>query len=172
MDTPSIGEVARRAGLRQSAIRHYESVGLLPEPERASGWRRYTADTVERLQVIRAARDLGFALEEIRTLLYEFEPNTPPPERWRALAAEKLPAIDALINRALAMKHLLLAGLRCQCTRIEECFLEGCEPGPRSTARSLPIIAAPAPQKMGGSLPIIAAPTPQKAGGSAPPAQR
>jgi MerR family redox-sensitive transcriptional activator SoxR len=149
METLSIGEVARRAGLRQSAIRYYESVGLLPQPERASGWRRYTADTVERLQVIRAARDLGFALEEIRTLLYEFEPNTPPPERWRALAAEKLPAIDALISRAMAMRHLLLAGLNCQCTRIEECFLEGCEPRPRSRARSLPIVAAPAPQQVG-----------------------
>lgn len=140
MERLNIGEVASQVGIRQSAIRYYESVGLLPEPERASGWRRYEPNVVELLQVIRAARDLGFALDEIRTLLYEFEPETTPPERWRALALEKLPAIDALIGRATAMKHLLVSGLNCQCRRIEECFLEGCKPGP-STSRGLPILS-------------------------------
>ena len=45
----TIGEVARRAGMRTSRIRYYESVGLLPEPERISGMRRYDADVLQRL---------------------------------------------------------------------------------------------------------------------------
>lgn len=52
-DAPlTIGQVARQVGLKTSAIRYYESVGVLPEPGRAAGQRRYTDETVRRLQVI------------------------------------------------------------------------------------------------------------------------
>ena len=122
----SIGEVARRSGIRPSAIRFYESVGLVPDPGRAGGQRRYAPAIVDRLVVIKLARELGFALEDIRSLLNGFEPATPPPERWRTLAQEKLPAIDELIRRATAMKRLLEAGLNCHCLTIEQCFLEDC----------------------------------------------
>ena len=122
----NIGEVARRADLHTSAIRYYESVGLLPPPRRASGWRRYDSAVLDHLQVIRAARELGFTLDEIRTLLHGFPTNTPPPARWRALARRKLPEVEATIKRATAMQRLLQAGLRCECVRIEDCFLDDC----------------------------------------------
>ena len=79
MDTPAnrqvkphitIGAVARRAGVGIDTIRYYEREGLLPEPQRrASGYRDYGPDVVERLRFIRRAKDLGFTLEEIRELL-------------------------------------------------------------------------------------------------------
>lgn len=128
MDGINIGEVARRAGLHTSAIRFYESAGLLPRPQRVSGWRRYDSGVVDRLRVIRAARDLGFALDEIRTLLNGFPTNTPPPARWRSLAQKKLPEVEAMIQRATDMKYLLEAGLRCECVSIEACFIDGCSP--------------------------------------------
>ena len=126
--TMPIGEVARRAGLSQSAIRYYEAEGLLPAPERTSGRRSFRPDVVDRLRVIRMARDLGFTLDDIRTLLDGFAPETPPPERWHQLARRKLPEINALIQRATAMKGLLEKGLRCDCVSVQDCILYDCNP--------------------------------------------
>src|SRR5215203_2359679 len=69
-DSPlTIGQVARQAGLATSAIRYYESIGLLPEPERLSGQRRYAPDVLRRLGAIDVAKQAGFTLEETRALL-------------------------------------------------------------------------------------------------------
>ena len=131
MENMSIGEVARSLGVRPSALRYYESVGLLPAPERINGRRRYDGEVLrevlDRLAVVRVAQQAGFTISEIRTLLNGFSENTPPSERWRLLAEEKLPEVDALIERALGMKDLLERGLRCECLRLEDCSLVGKE---------------------------------------------
>jgi MerR family transcriptional regulator, redox-sensitive transcriptional activator SoxR len=137
MERVSIGEAARRIGIRPSAIRYYESLGLLQAPERQSGWRCFDQTSLDRLRVIHTARELGFTLEEIRQLLDGFSAETPPPERWRALARAKLPAIDAAIRRATALKLMLEAGVSCRCVTVEECFLEDCSAPLR--ARRLPV---------------------------------
>src|SRR5215217_2352760 len=121
----SIGEVARSAGVRPSAMRYYEGVGLLPPPERENGRRRYDGEVLDRLAVVRVAQQAGFTISEIRTLLDGFSEDIPPSERWRILAREKLTEVDALIERALGMKHLLERGLRCECLRLEDCALVG-----------------------------------------------
>ena len=54
-----IGEVARRAGVRSSRIRYYESIGLLPEPERVSGQRVYDEGVLKRLAVIDVSQRAG-----------------------------------------------------------------------------------------------------------------
>ena len=65
-----IGEVAKEAGLGVHAVRFYEREGLLPEPRRkASGYRDYPPEVVPRLRFIRRAKELGFSLGEILTLL-------------------------------------------------------------------------------------------------------
>lgn len=66
MDQLTIGETARRAGVRPSALRYYESVGLLDAPRRISGRRRYDSQVLNRLSVIRLAQDAGFTIAEIR----------------------------------------------------------------------------------------------------------
>lgn len=66
----SIGDLARDAGCTVQIIRHYEKIGLLPEPRRSSGNRRiYSKDQASRLQFIRHSRELGFSLDDIRQLL-------------------------------------------------------------------------------------------------------
>ncbi len=65
----TIGEVARRAGVRPSALRYYEDAGLLSPPARTGGQRRYEEGVLRRLAVIAAARRMGFTVAEIRTLL-------------------------------------------------------------------------------------------------------
>ncbi len=87
--TIPIGELARLTGLSQSTIRYYESQKLLSPPTRKSGWRAFDSDVVERLQVVRMARELGFSLKDIRVLLDGFSPETPPAERWQRLARRK-----------------------------------------------------------------------------------
>ena len=129
-----IGEVARRAGLRASAVRYYEEVGLLPAPRRVNGRRRYGADVVRLLRTIRFAQEAGFTVVEIRTLFHGFEPAVRPSARWQALAARKLEELDALVARAERMREALRTGMRCGCLRIEDCDFapgDGCTvPGP------------------------------------------
>lgn len=128
MGSMAIGEVSRQTGLTQSTIRYYEAEGLLPAQQRSSGWRVFEPEVVGRLQVIRMARELGFSLDDIRTLLDGFDPATPPSVRWQQLAQRKLPEIDQLAQRASAMKRLLEKGLRCDCVSIEDCVLHDCNP--------------------------------------------
>ena len=66
----SIGGLAERTGTNVQTIRYYEQIGLMPWPSRTEGnQRRYAADHVRRLAFIRNARDLGFTIETIVTLL-------------------------------------------------------------------------------------------------------
>jgi DNA-binding transcriptional MerR regulator len=113
----AIGEVARRAGLRPSALRYYERLGLLPEPGRASGRRRYDDAVLLRLRVIGFGRECGFSLGEIR-LLFAGRPYS---ATLRALASRKLVDLDQAIERLHAMQGLLRSALRCDCLTLEQC---------------------------------------------------
>ena len=133
MEELAIGEVARRAGIRPSALRYYESIGLLPAPKRVSGRRRYDESTVRMLKVVQLAQHAGFTVAEIQTLLHGFAPDTTPAARWQPLARKKIGELDALIERAQQMKRVLETGLNCGCLRLEDCAIaleEGgcCEP--------------------------------------------
>jgi MerR family redox-sensitive transcriptional activator SoxR len=83
-------------------------------------------EVLDRLAMVRIAQQAGFTLSEVRTLLDGFSEDTPPSERWRVLAREKLPEVEGQIGRARGMKRLLERGLECECLRIEDCnFLLG-----------------------------------------------
>src|SRR5690349_21808895 len=116
-----IGELARRAGMRPSAIRYYESIGLLPEPERVAGRRRYAPDALQRLSVIGAAQRAGLSLDEIGQLLAAS--GGAVSERLRSIAERKLPEVDALIERALLVRTWLEAAAACRCPSLDECPL-------------------------------------------------
>ncbi|HWF53299.1 MAG TPA: MerR family transcriptional regulator [Solirubrobacteraceae bacterium] len=115
----AIGEVAERAGMSTSRIRYYEARGVLPEPERAAGKRRYTEDVLRRLAIIDAAQRVGFTLEEIRELLGSRD--QPAHERLRQLAVLKLPELDDLIARATSVRRVLKMCSKCNCESIDVC---------------------------------------------------
>lgn len=70
MQTLTISALAKKAGVGIDTVRYYERSGLLPEPSRrASGYRDYSSDAVDRLRFIRRAKELGFTLEEIGELM-------------------------------------------------------------------------------------------------------
>jgi DNA-binding transcriptional MerR regulator len=115
----TIGQVAARAGVKASHIRYYETVGVLPEPDRVGGQRRYHDDVLRRLGIIRAAQRAGLSLDEIRALT-----GTPDAgAEIRALAERKLPDIEALIDRAQAVKRWLELARGCDCETVDVCGL-------------------------------------------------
>ena len=119
----SIGVVARKTGIRASALRFYEELGVLPAPTRMSGRRYYGPEAVQRIGVLRFAQQAGFTLEEIKTLFHGFSPETPLSERWHALARAKLAELDVLAKGIQRMRRALAVGLKCGCVRIEDCVL-------------------------------------------------
>lgn len=139
--TLSIGELAARAGVRTSAIRFYESAGLLPPAPRAGRYRRYAPEAVHLIATLRFAQRAGFTVAEIRTLFHGFGREVPPAERWRVLAERKVAEVDALIADAQRMRRALREGMRCGCLRIEDCVIDGdagcCLPGPASAPEGL-----------------------------------
>lgn len=131
MEHLSIGEVARRAGIRASAIRYYEQAGLLPTPRRTSGQRRYGPDILDQLAIIQFAQQAGFTIGEIRTLFEGFEEDAPISLRWQILARDKLAEVDALMDRAHRMRIVLGRSLACGCLRLDDCAkaIRGCVEG-------------------------------------------
>ncbi len=118
----TIGEVARQTGMRTSAIRYYESVGLLPLPQRVSGQRRYHADILRRLAFIQAAQAVGFSVAEMQALLHELDGDAPLSARWQSLAKRKLAEVDTLMQRVQGMRQMLEQGLQCGCPDLEQCI--------------------------------------------------
>ena len=119
----AIGELARRAGRPASTIRYYESVGVLPEPERVSGRRRYPPETLRRLAVIDTAQRAGLSLDEITELLGATPDDAAAIERLRTIAERKLPEVEALIERAAVVRRWLQAATACECPSLDECAL-------------------------------------------------
>ena len=137
LDLLSIGEVARATGKAASAIRYYEEIGLLPEPERVSGRRRYPPEVVRTLAVIETAQRAGLNLPEVRLLLESSPGDSAAIERLREVAERKLPELAALIERTELARGWLEAAARCDCPTLDDCplFDEDRLP-PLSAARS------------------------------------
>jgi MerR family transcriptional regulator, redox-sensitive transcriptional activator SoxR len=124
MKNLGIGEVARRTGIATSTIRYYERIGLLPPSKRVSGKRRYDENILQKIGLIRLAKQAGLTIEEIQTLLYEFPVDTPPSARWTVLATKKITELDALIAQIQAMKVILEQTLVCECPTLDDCGVD------------------------------------------------
>ncbi|MCL1594155.1 MAG: heavy metal-responsive transcriptional regulator [Actinomycetia bacterium] len=93
-----IGEVAAEVGVDTSTIRYYESVGVLPEPERApSGYRSYAPDDVERLRFVTLARSLGVGLDDIRQILGLRDQGEAPCRYVRGVLDRQVDAVEERI---------------------------------------------------------------------------
>ena len=118
----TISEVARQVGLRTSAIRYYEEIGILAPARRVSGQRRYDDTVLYRLAVVRRAQEAGFTLDEIRRLFFGFVPSTPISQRWKKIAERKIVELDARIAQIQSMRALLKKLQSCcECETVERC---------------------------------------------------
>jgi len=106
-----IGEVAGLLGVTPKAIRHYEKLGLIENPERSeSGYRLYTADGLLRLQQIKRLRSLGFSLERIKRVLGESGPGVELGSVLEALLVEVESQIELLEQRRASLRRMLSEG--------------------------------------------------------------
>lgn len=104
----SIGELSKRTGCHIETIRYYERIGLLRQPTRTEGgFRRYSLGELRRLAFIRRARDLGFALDEVRALLRLAENRSRSCAVVRDVAAGHLADVRAKIADLKKMERIL-----------------------------------------------------------------
>jgi len=133
----SIGDLATATGLAASAIRYYETAGLLPKPRRISGKRFYNADAVDRLMLIRFCARLGISLHDIRKLL-AVPRGDGAKEHWRGLVDRQLEEINALIAAAQGVERVLQESRDCDCVTPATCrFLVEEREKPPPTRRRL-----------------------------------
>jgi MerR family redox-sensitive transcriptional activator SoxR len=116
----TISQVGRRVGLRPSAIRYYEQIGIIAPAARRHGQRRYDDRAVHNLMVVQRARGLGFSLTEIRTL-FSFPADVAAAPRWATLASARRDqlrqTLEALTQQLARLDH---EG-QCGCATLEEC---------------------------------------------------
>jgi MerR family transcriptional regulator, mercuric resistance operon regulatory protein len=119
-----IGEFARRSGCNVETVRYYERIGLIPAPARtAGGYRLYETADVRRLMFVRRARELGFTLEEVRTLMALSTHNVRAAcAEVRELAANHLAQVRAKIAELQVKEAVLAQAVQ----RYEENEIPGC----------------------------------------------
>jgi MerR family redox-sensitive transcriptional activator SoxR len=107
--------------VRPSAIRYYEEVGLLAEPPRVGGKRRYDEGVVRCLANIEGAKRAGFTLGEMRSYFQCSRHGDDAQACHRALVSRKLEEVEGTISRLLQAKVQLEMALRHECGSVEEC---------------------------------------------------
>ena len=119
----SIGELSRRAGVKVTTIRFYEGAGLMAAPPRSEGDRRLYDDVhVRRLSFIRHARELGFEMEDLRTLLELSDRPDGSCGPVDEIAGRHLAAVEEKIGKLMALKGELTRMLAtCSHGAVAEC---------------------------------------------------
>ena len=127
-DLLTISALARQARRRPSSIRYYEQIGLLPEPVRSGGQRRYSRRWLKVLAVIDIAKRAGLSLDQIKGLVAAAPADGPVAGEkavgeLRRVAAERLPSAAAELERARHVVAWLEKASSCQCPTLTECPL-------------------------------------------------
>ena len=120
----TVGEAAERAGVAASALRYYESRGLIQSIRTTGNQRRYHRATLRRISVIRAAQQLGLTLDEITEALSEL-PNgrTPTKRDWQRLSTAWKTRLNQRIDELERMRDSLSACIGCGCLSLKSCAL-------------------------------------------------
>ncbi len=120
----SIGELAERSGVAASALRYYESQGLIESTRSEGGQRRFARETLRRVSFIRVAQQVGLTLDEIRTALDSLpDKRTPTEKDWQELSASWRPRIDAQIGLLERLRDRLDGCIGCGCLSLRVCQL-------------------------------------------------
>jgi DNA-binding transcriptional MerR regulator len=100
--------LSAKTGVSAKAIRYYESIGLVPPPQRGeNNYRQYTAADVERLRFIASARSLDFSLSNIGEILAARDDNIPPCEQVLETLGHRLDEIDRRIADLLSLREVV-----------------------------------------------------------------
>ncbi len=121
-DLLTIGEIARRSGFTQSAVRYYDELGLLSAARTAGGQRRFQRSSLRRLALIRAARNMGLSLDEISAALDALPRERVPAQAdWAGLSDVLHKRLDEQISALEALRDQLTGCIGCGCMSLENC---------------------------------------------------
>jgi MerR family transcriptional regulator, redox-sensitive transcriptional activator SoxR len=124
MDLLAIGEVAGRSGMAPSALRYYEEQGLISATRTTGGARRYPRSVLRRLALIRAGRNVGLSLLEIRSALDSLPADRPPTVTdWARLSEGWRDRLDEQIAALTRLRDGLSSCIGCGCLSLEKCAL-------------------------------------------------
>jgi MerR family redox-sensitive transcriptional activator SoxR len=122
--TLTVGELAARSGVTTSALRYYESQGLVTSERTAGNQRRYARPMLRRVAFIRSAQRVGLTLEEIADALATLpEGRTPTKADWTRLSHAWRPRINAQIERLERLRDSLDSCIGCGCLSLRRCAL-------------------------------------------------
>lgn len=123
-DRLSIGQLAQRTGLAVSAIRFYESKGLVNPIRNQGGQRRFLRSDIRRLSFVLIAQQLGLSLEAIQQTLAGFpDGRTPTAEDWSNISREFRAELDAKIAALSLIRERLDGCIGCGCLSLKQCAL-------------------------------------------------
>jgi MerR family redox-sensitive transcriptional activator SoxR len=121
-DLLTVGEVAARSGFATSALRYYEREGLIHASRTAGGQRRYPRSVLRRLAFIRAARNIGLGLDEVREVLSQLpESRTPTRADWARISKTWRARLDDQIEALVALRDGLESCIGCGCLSLQKC---------------------------------------------------
>lgn len=132
----AIGYLAQRTGLAVSAIRHYESQGLIKPNRTTSGQRQFARSDIRRLSFIKIAQNLGFSLPYIRDLLASLpDHRTPSAADWARISKNFESVLNTRIKRLEQLRDTLSSCIGCGCLSLKSCALynQGDHAGQRGT---------------------------------------
>jgi MerR family redox-sensitive transcriptional activator SoxR len=120
----TIGQLSERSGVATSALRYYESKGLIASERTGGNQRRYPRPTLRRVAFIRSAQRVGLTLEEVEEALATLpEGRTPTKADWARLSRGWRPRIDAQIERLERLRDRLDSCIGCGCLSLRRCSL-------------------------------------------------
>jgi MerR family transcriptional regulator, redox-sensitive transcriptional activator SoxR len=123
-DLLSVGEIARRSGFAESAVRYYEGLGLLTATRTSGGQRRFERSTLRRLAFIRAARNIGLSLDDVAEALASLPAaRTPTRSDWSRLSRGWRKRLDEQIDALKALRDGLDSCIGCGCLSLDRCAI-------------------------------------------------
>jgi MerR family redox-sensitive transcriptional activator SoxR len=121
-DLLTVSEVAHRSGFAASALRYYEHQGLIQASRTGGGQRRYERSVLRRLAFIRAARNVGLSLEEVREELTRLpQSRTPTRADWGRISRDWHDRIEDQIHALEALRDGLQTCIGCGCLSLQRC---------------------------------------------------
>jgi MerR family redox-sensitive transcriptional activator SoxR len=121
-DLLTVSEVARRSGYAASALRYYEREGLIEASRTGGGQRRYQRSVLRRLAFIRAARNVGLSLDEVRTELAQLPAGRAPNKAdWSRISRNWRHRLDEQIQALQALRSGLNSCIGCGCLSLRQC---------------------------------------------------
>ena len=118
----TVGKVAARCGVSVSTLHFYETKGLIHSWRNAGNQRRYKADVLRRISVIKAAQKMGISLEDIKRALATLPDNRTPTARdWQKLSTFWRDDLDSRIHYLQRLRDSLTGCIGCGCLSMKNC---------------------------------------------------